>query len=449
MIVSDNEYNKVRYSTLPSASTHPDRLAAVATLFGMTPAPVVDCRLIELGCGDGANLIPMAYHLPGSGFTGIDLAAEPIAAGQEMAADLGLGNLRLEAADLMDLGDIGEFDYVIAHGVYSWVPAPVRDRLLAIAAACLAPQGVAFISYNTLPGRYVRQMFRDMMLYHTRGIHEPAERVEEARKFLQWLDEARAVSAPWAAMYQDEIRNLLAKPPDSLYHDDLAGIADSVYFRDFAAHARKHGLQYLGDADLQAMFDPLRRLDSVGDDVIEREQYRDFLTARRFRQTLLCRAEVVLDRSPGPERMDEFFFSAPVRKLEGVRVTAQDEALERVTQAMGECYPLPVAFEELVPYAGDAAALRDILYTLVTGGFADLHVFDFPCEETVTERPSASRLVRYEASRGRYVTSACHGTLELDDAARRLVLLLDGSRAPAKEDRAILEWLARVGLLEA
>jgi putative intracellular protease/amidase len=130
-------------------------------------------------------------------------------------------------------------------------------------------------------------------------------------------------------------------------------------------------------------------------------------------------------------------------------VTAPHEALERVTQAMGQCYPLPVAFEELVPYAGDAPVLRDIVYALVTGGFADLHVFDFPCEETVTERPAASRLVRYQASRGRYVTSACHETLELDEATRRLVLLLDGSRAPAEEDRATIEWLARVGLLEA
>jgi methyltransferase-like protein len=429
----------------------------VATLFGMTPAPVTGCRTIELGCGDGSNLIPMAYHLPGSRFTGIDLAAEPIAAGQEMAAALGLSNLRLEAADLMDLGDIGEFDYVIAHGVYSWVPAPVRERLLAIATACLAPQGVAFISYNTFPGRYVRQMFRDMMLYHTRGIDEPAGRVEEARKFLKWLDEARAVAAPWAAMYQDEIRDLLAKPPDSLYHDDLAGIADPIYFRDFAEHARKHGLQYLGDADLHAMFDPLRRLDFVGDDVIEREQYRDFLTARRFRQTLLCRADVIVDRNPGPERMDNFYFSAPAHKVEdgsmegkgGVRVTAPHEALERVTQAMGQCYPLPVAFEELVPYAGDAPVLRDILYALVTGGFADLHVFDFPCQETVTQQPAASRLVRYQAKRGRYVTSACHETLELDEAARRLVLMLDGTRAVAEEDRATIEWLARVGLLEA
>jgi SAM-dependent methyltransferase len=138
---------------LPRRQTHPDRLAAMARLFGMRPAPVTACRVLELGCGSGANLIPQAYYLPESRFTGIDMAAEPIAVARAMAGDLGLSNIDLRVADLRDLGtEVGEFDYIFAHGLYSWIPADVRDRLLAVCSERLAPQGVAFVSYNVYPG---------------------------------------------------------------------------------------------------------------------------------------------------------------------------------------------------------------------------------------------------------------------------------------------------------
>ena len=127
-------------------------------LLGMQPAPVGKCRVLELGCGDGANLLPMAYLLPDSRFYGIDLAAKPIAQGVAHAAELGVSNLRLEAMDIMDFpADAGEFDYIIVHGIYSWVPEFVREKILAICAAHLAPQGIAYVSYKTYPGSYVSE----------------------------------------------------------------------------------------------------------------------------------------------------------------------------------------------------------------------------------------------------------------------------------------------------
>ena len=119
----NNPYDQVSYRTFPRRQTHPDRLAAIARFFGMKPAPVTACRVLEIGCGNAANLIPLAYHLPESRFTGIDLAAAPIAAGCTMARDLGLSNIDLRVADLRELGaEMGEFDYIFAHGLYSWIP---------------------------------------------------------------------------------------------------------------------------------------------------------------------------------------------------------------------------------------------------------------------------------------------------------------------------------------
>ena len=446
-----NPYDQIAYRTYPRRQTHPDRLAAIGQLFGMKPAPVTACRVLEIGCGNGANLIPMAYHLPESRFTGIDLAEAPVAAACAMAEELQLHNIELRVADLRELGPSdGEFDYIFAHGLYSWIPAEVRDRLLAVCGERLAPQGVAFVSYNVYPGRYPRQMIREMLLYHTRAVEDPVERIAEARRLLEHLD-------------HPEAKSLMEQGDDSLFHDDMAPINDPVWFRDFAAHALRHGLQYLGEADSHKTFDPAM-IEVAAADVIEREQYLDFFKLRRFRQTLLCRREVALSRAIGAERMDEFLFS----ENEGAeRVPGDDQALEAVAQALHDTAPLPAGFEELIPYAGNAEALRQMLLALLSAGAVNLHVHDFPCQETVTERPRASRLARYQAAIGDNVTSACHSPVKLDAIAQHLVPLLDGKRtheeiarelstlegAPSFEEISrhlpgSLDWLARMGLLE-
>ena len=456
----DNPYDQVAYRTFPRRQTHPDRLAAIARLFGMKPAPVTACRVLEIGCGDGANLIPLAYYLPQSRFTGIDLAAAPIAAACAMAGELGLQNIDLRVSDLRDLGpDEGEFDYIFAHGLYSWIPADVRDRLLAVCRQRLAPQGVAFVSYNVYPGRYPRQMIREILLYHIRALDDPAQRIAAARRLLAQLD-------------HPEAKSLLEQGDDSLFHDDLAPVNDPVWFHEFAAHAQRHRLQYLGEADSHDTFDQAAaQAGGEAASVIAREQYVDFLKLRPFRQTLLCRAEIALDRAIGAARMDEFLFSENKRarrirdrKREPI---FDEQAVEAVAQALHDTAPLPARFEELIPYAGNAELLREILFALLGAGCVNLHVHDFPCQETVTERPRASRLARYQAAGGGNVTNACHIPVELDPIARHLVRLLDGTRtlqqtaremagitgAPSLKDvrRYLpnsLDWLARMALLE-
>ncbi len=122
-------YDEVRYSNYAYAQTHPDRLATVAALHGLTPPDPRTARVLELGCGAGGNLIAMAVATPGVTALGVDLAAAPVAEGNEVIAAVGIENAELRQADVSDLtnGELGEFDYVIAHGLYAWVPEPVRD----------------------------------------------------------------------------------------------------------------------------------------------------------------------------------------------------------------------------------------------------------------------------------------------------------------------------------
>jgi len=467
--MAENAYEVIPYPTLPRPQTHPDRLAAVGKLFGLTPAPVERCRVLEIGCGDGGNLIPMAYALPDSRFIGIDLAAGPVTAGRQMTAELALANLDLRAADLREIdAGWGEFDYILAHGVYSWVPAEVREALLAVCRDRLAAEGIAYVSYNALPGGYVRRMLREMMLHRTRHAETAAERIRGAREFLELLQRTRLLSPAWQALRDREAALLLNREEGGLYHDELAEVNERFYFHQFMGEARRHALEYLGEAEPHEVFDPTGALAGFEGDLIEYEQQLDFLKARRFRQTLLCRAERTPRRRISPEQMSEFLFSAPGRQLENgqiegarsVCITTSNQAAVQVALALGDIYPLPAAFEELVPYAGDAEALSQILFELTILGFVDLHVFDFPCQDAVTERPRASRLARYQAARFDEVTSACHMNMKLDEFGRRLVVLADGTRDHEQIAGALeyenarellvpsLQWMASHGLLE-
>src|SRR5262249_14559193 len=119
-------YDVLPYGDRTFPRTHPDRLATIATLFGMAPAPPEACRVLELGCAGGANLIAMAESLPGSHFIGIDLSARQVDAGRERVRAKGLSNVALHRRDILEVGeDFGRFDYIVCHGVYSWVPATV------------------------------------------------------------------------------------------------------------------------------------------------------------------------------------------------------------------------------------------------------------------------------------------------------------------------------------
>ena len=170
-------YNDVLYTSFPDPARHPDRLATIGTLLGLDVAPTATCRVLEFACGDGTNLVPIAATLPNASFVGFDFATRPIAHARSMARDLGLTNIHLLELDLRQLpADLGSFDYVIAHGFYSWIPAEVRVHLMPLIARHLAPNGVALVSYNTLPGCHMRRAVWDMIKYHTRDIADARHR---------------------------------------------------------------------------------------------------------------------------------------------------------------------------------------------------------------------------------------------------------------------------------
>jgi 2-polyprenyl-3-methyl-5-hydroxy-6-metoxy-1,4-benzoquinol methylase len=186
-------YDETPYVSTAFPQTHPDKLCAMARLFGLdAPAPA-RARVLELGCADGTNLLPMAQHAPGARFLGLDASAKQVESAQAAIAKCGLGNVEIRQQDLLEFAaSEGKFDYIIAHGLFSWVPAKVREKVLSICRDHLSDNGVAFVSYNALPGWGMRTPLREMMLFHTQAISDPKAKVDKARALIAFLADATA-----------------------------------------------------------------------------------------------------------------------------------------------------------------------------------------------------------------------------------------------------------------
>jgi methyltransferase-like protein/2-polyprenyl-3-methyl-5-hydroxy-6-metoxy-1,4-benzoquinol methylase len=467
-MTQDNLYDTVLYRGFPYPQTHPSRLATLAFLFGLNSAPIDACRILELGCGDGANLIPMAVDLSASEFVGIDLAAQPIGQGMTTIRELGLQNIALHQRDILDVSsDLGQFDFIIAHGVYSWVPQLVRDKVLAICKQNLAPHGVAFVSYNAYPGGHLRQMIRQMMLFHVRQLNAPQERIDQARTLLAFLAEMTPQGAEYASVLKGELQFTQARADEAIFHDDLADVNVPVYFHQFVEQASAHGLQYLSEAYLSETDTGLKStlataFDQAGLSRISKEQYWDFVSGRKFRQSLLCHRNIALDPSPSLARLRQLFIASSASPLSQQPDIAAQGVVEQFRVAnggvisidlplakaallhLGKIWPASEDFANLISQAqailrqgqnryecaaGDVDQFCQFLLASYGSDMVDLHFHRPRYLPTASDRPKVSALVRFEASRGGSVTSQRHVAIHIADSmARHLLMSLDGTR---------------------
>ncbi|HEY2710678.1 MAG TPA: class I SAM-dependent methyltransferase [Caulobacteraceae bacterium] len=430
-------YDVVAYPTTAFRQTHPDRLAAHAALFGLPFAPPTECRVLDIGCGDGGNLIPMAATYPESRFVGLDLSEAAIGRGQAAITALGLTNIRLEARDLTqaDYGD-NAFDYIIAHGVYSWVPAPVRDGLLRLVRRHLAPNGVAFVSHNALPGARIRQAIRDMLMFHLRDVEGPQARVEAGAGHLQHYIDTFKDDVPFDAAVRLECRSMLERQRGVIAHDELGDVYDPLTFTEFLAHATQHKLQFLTEAGARRCgegFRPPYAVDDPDFDVLAHVQKLDFDVLRPYRENLLVCAETLLNRRPEPARLLGLYASSSAVEVEPgvfdagpIRFTVTEEVLIDAAKKLGAAWPAAVPIREVI----DSEAAAGALLRMYWSGVINLHCAPFPYTTTVAERPRAFALARLQASRGDvHLTSPRHTTVEINDkVARDFIAGLDGAR---------------------
>lgn len=442
-------YDELPYESHPYESTHPDHLATMATLFGLDAPDVSHCRVLELGCAAGGNLIPQALVMPESSFVGIDLSQRQLEDGWRQVEQLGLTNIELQHRSIMDVGPAdGEFDYIICHGVFSWVSREIQDQILTICSQNLVSNGVAYVSYNTYPGWFLRGMVRQMMCFHARQFDDAKTQVEQARAVLDFLINAGPTGDPtYHTLLVRELEILRNRHDSYLYHEHLEEENEPLFFYQFNERAEAAGLRYLAETQLSEMVPgnysavAERTLRELGVGLIHAEQYLDFLRNRTFRRTLLCHESVQLEREITTDRLKGLYVASrlcpevsqiDLASHEGiafvsqtsVKATVSDPLAKSALVQLQKFWPRVVPFDTLpslahegfgVPtireadhFAKDIETLGSLVLELYAADLIELHKSPPRFQTEVSRQPISSPLARFQLELGQYVTNLRH-----------------------------------------
>ena len=461
--MSTPDSDEILYGDLAFFHTHPNHLAVVASLCGLPSLPVDNCRVLELGCGTGYNLLAMSQSLPHGRFVGFDASARQIEHGQAIARTIGNDRVELHMGQLQSFDpELGLFDYIIAHGVFSWVPAEVRTALLSAVRRHLAPNGIAYISYNTYPGWHSRKLARDVMQFLAPADTSPTERVRGAKAATSQLLEALPEKDDlYAQVLRNELTDMNSQPDYYILHEHLAVVNHPVLFAEFSQLAASHGLQFVAESrygtNTFAQTHAEREvLAAAGDDLIRREQYHDFLWQRYFRQSLLCHAETTVTRTPDPAAVRQFWvharvelteptadvntteFDAVRREEDGEILHVSDPLFRLILRRLHRAAPRLLRGESFHPDVVETFGLDmgnghvlPVLSTALLRGYVEglWHFYaNHPHFATDPgESPLACPLVREQATTSLEVTNRLHRTAKLTSYERAVLRYLDGN----------------------
>lgn len=318
----EKSYDELTYKSIAFAQSSPYRLEACATLLGITPPPCENARVLEIGCSFGGNLIPFAVNNKNAKVVGIDLSGEQIRRGQEIVKEMGLTNLELIHGDICEFNSDEKFDYIIAHGVFSWVPDFVKEAILKVVRENLSTNGVAFISYNVYPGWKVKDIVRDIMLLAAKDKESMQDKLKAAKEALlvykEYLisrdntDYENKIPARILLFWIDDI---LKKDDFYIAHEFLENINDPFYFKNFNAMLVKNELTYLCEYTLEDIFAPdigVAIVDKYKNnkfkDRIDIEQFMDIVSNKVFRQSLIVHSktyESIANKQIGPSDINK------------------------------------------------------------------------------------------------------------------------------------------------
>lgn len=302
-------YESTPYTSRAFKASSPLRLEAISALFGFGAKELGNSRVLELGCSFGGNIIYAALNAPSADFISIDLSPRQISTARQIARQIGTKNLEFLEADICEIiadekavESLGKFDYIIAHGVYSWVDDRVKDALFTLISKTLAPSGLAYVSFNAYPGWKQRDILRDLMLFSTSHLSRDDERLSRAKGVIKALlgyansfDEKSEQRAAFSRAFLEHARDICEIYDDFyLMHEHFELSNDPKYLSDFISHASRFDLAYLLDSSLSASFFDARDQVLLRPSLSERikaEQYSDFLSMRCFRAAILSHKE--------------------------------------------------------------------------------------------------------------------------------------------------------------
>ena len=320
-------YKELGYKSYPFPFTTPAYLEAYGTLVGLKPPIAKTARVLELGATYGGNIISQAVHSPEATFVGIELSQDQVEKGNKIISDAKLDNVSLLQGDILNFDEsLGSFDYIIAHGFYSWISDEMKDKLLDIISHHLADNGIAYVSFNTYPGWHTMEEVRQLMLFANRGYDELTHKEKVLRgKTVGSLVGAQILNydnlKERNSKFLGALRSVMQKDDYYVGHDHLEPHNDPCYFYQFNDHLKAHNLSYVCDADLtlsmvrtydESIADKLEKL--APNSQADQEQYLDFMLDTTFRKSIICKESAAKDISydiANPDKVN----TVPVRSI--------------------------------------------------------------------------------------------------------------------------------------
>lgn len=460
MSMTISSYEELPYTTFALRGAHPSRLGALARLHGLdTPLPD-NCSVLEIGCGTGGNLAHLAYLYPKSRFVGVDISPAHISLARELAQGSSLSNVEFRLGDFAEIvTEAGAFDYIMCHGVYSWIRPDLRERLMEVIKSALSAEGVAFISYNVLPGWRQRGAIRDIMKTGaTLGVvrdqsSDPRALLAAGIELLTLVGATRKKGGDlFGTFVREALERMSDSDPSYLFHEFLEEHNDAVLFSDFIGAASNHGLQFLSEAKPALMScddlgpevsNYLSRLDG---DIIAREQTLDMLRNRMFRETLLCHSAHQLKRDLKASVFKSLRFVSDYRLISQSPAKARFEEVtsqrsvetpvdehSRLLVRIGEWGYSGVSFEQLQGAIGNDPSLslgeRELMHAIVRlwrSGFIEA-VSEAPNVKHVARGvPKISPIAHYQTRHGNLVTALQHKSFHLSSLELNILRAVDG-----------------------
>lgn len=484
-------YDEIPYIFQADARTYPGKTGALGLLYGLGVEALANARILELGCAQGANILPIAERFKGSYCVGVDLSREHIASGKTILQGLGLKNIELICGDFQALDlPLHSFDYIIAHGLFSWIPEHLQIPLLQTLKGYLAPKGLAHLSFNVLPAWSLRLGLKHYLADLTEGLGSYTAKVDKAHAFLQDLQKTPPLQGlRWKHFLGEDLGLILRQSKHYLAHDFLEPENHPISYKDFYTLAKAQGLQILGESQLRRNI--LHQLHpevqgfyrSHGSSELEWNSLYDFLNFRTFRNMLLCHENVELSPEPLPSSFAKLYFSSPLRpetplkNLDGETVLkyigrgellAKNPLDKALLLALAEAYPNALSLEELLEntihhlshhgHSFEPKAIMDITGFLFYGYTKNQIDFwthpiraDKPSDKPSALCPFAHSLNRYLAKNTQYpLINEHYEMIHLSSGQKAVLQLLDGKHSLADITKHLKEKPTVIlGALEA
>lgn len=469
-------YDEVNYVSFCYDWCHPNQLEAIGRLFGLNPKAHDQCRVLELGCASGGVIIPLAARFPNIEAVALDYTRSQVENAQAQVKRLGLKNCRIEHASIEDVdASWGQFDYIFAHGVFSWVSPQIQDSMFALIENNLTDNGIAALSYNTLPGWGAPMAVRAIMLYYAQFFDNAEEKVRQSLNFLRFITRMRGTDNKddfYTQSIMSELNMLDNHNTAYIVHDHIERNNHPCLFAEFAARAQAHNLEYLGEHDLVNMYtghlppEAQALLQGVADDAVRTGQLIDFIRNQRFRKTLLCKAGQPINRNVDVSAVQDRALRVPVT-AETPEADVNLESGQEVSFDVGgnnfrtSAKTFIAMFYTLAekPYhyrkiseiiEGTAQRLKcpprdvtdvisDELVRFLFHGFANIDMVPSDATHTIEDYPHIWSVAREQFSRQAWGTTSLLGTITLSDVHRFLAVLMDGSIHKDKLAETLLE----------